>query len=76
MGDWRNLSNKQLHDQYSLPLTTRMINQGGWDSGVCSTFGKEGMCLQSFGRNSLKERDRLLDLGIDRKVMLWSMLKK
>ena len=33
--------------------------------GTCSTYGGEERCIQRFGVGNLKERDDLIDTGID-----------
>jgi hypothetical protein len=38
--------------------------------GTCSTHGRSEKCIQNFDQKSLKGRDCVEDLGIDRRIIL------
>jgi hypothetical protein len=45
-------------------------------SGACSTYGGEDRCIQGFGRQNLRERDRLEDPGVDEGIIWRWILRK
>jgi hypothetical protein len=44
--------------------------------GACGTYGRQEGCIQSFGGEHLRERDRLEDLAIDGRIILKLIFKK
>jgi hypothetical protein len=44
--------------------------------GTCGTYGEEERCTQGFWWGSLREGVYLEDLGIDKKIILESILKE
>jgi len=72
-GDWRRLPNEELHDLYCSPNVIRVIKRIRWAEHV-AFMEKRGGVYEILVEN-VKGRDHLIDLGVDRWIILKRMLR-
>jgi hypothetical protein len=67
---WRKLQNEELHDLYSSPTTVRVIKlrRMRWAGHAARTVEGRGVYRVLVG--NLRERDHLVDPGIDGRIIL------
>jgi hypothetical protein len=63
-GEWRKLHIEELNDLYFSQTVVWVILRSEM-CGACGSYGGQENCMQCFCGGSLKERDRLGDLGVD-----------
>ena len=73
-GEWRGLPNEELHDLYFSPNVIRVIKRVRWVGHVAYMW-KRGVVYEILVEN-LKGRGHLVDLDINRWIILKCMLRK
>ena len=75
-GEWRKLHNEELNDLYCSPNIVGVIKSRRmrW-AGHVARIGKGESCTR-FWWGNLRERDHLIDLGIDERIILRWIFRK
>ena len=65
---------EELHDLYSSPNIIRVSKDDDL-GGACGMCGEEVRCVQGFGGETCKKKNKLEDIGVDGRIILKRIFK-
>jgi hypothetical protein len=75
-GEWRKPHNGELKDLYSSPTILRVIKSTIMRWGECSKYGVGERCVQGFGGETLRQREKWGDPGVDGWIIIRWIFRK